>query len=580
MSLDQQYHSRADLPDASPPSASMSDSLQSSFEFMKTVETLRERSFHESSLNTQGADGQRINDASLGRQHSEVYYRALVELAVDGMMVGNRDGVVVDANEALCAIFGLERGQIVGKHVSKLPFTVESLEQKPFRFESGDRGKIVITERVLVRPDSSRVTVEMRSREMSDGVFHWFVRDITERKREEAALRESEDRYRQLFEAESDALFLIDNEAGQIIEANSAASVLYGYSREELISMRNVDLSAEPEATQRATHGAPRFRDQIISIPLRFHRKVDGTVFPVEITARSFMQAGRSVHIAAIRDITERQRAEDELLEREERLRQLAETLEVRVLNRTRELETANLALMQNVSQLRKLAMDLTQAEERERKRLALLLHDHLQPFLVAATMKISLLGQPMPADEQSQTVQTTLDLINSAMKASRSLTTDLYPPILLDAGLMPGLRWLADWIKDNYGLSVEIKGNDALEVPDTLGILVFQTIRELLYNMAKHAKSEVAVVSIAVNSDQILHIVVEDQGVGFAGQGSGFPMSSSGLGLFHVRERIGAVGGTFEVENTDGHGAKVSVCVPLMTGQLKLDLGGDGRYS
>jgi PAS domain S-box-containing protein len=130
--------------------------------------------------------------------------------------------------------------------------------------------------------------------------------DITARKRVEQALRESEQKYRLLFEMESDALFLIDNETGNILDVNAAAVSLYGYSREELLRMRNVDLSAEPTATRRATLKGPTY------IPVRYHHKKDGSIFPVEITATMLTQNGRPMHIPAIRDITERKQAEEE----------------------------------------------------------------------------------------------------------------------------------------------------------------------------------------------------------------------------------------------------------------------------
>lgn len=135
-----------------------------------------------------------------------------------------------------------------------------------------------------------------------------------------ASLRESEERYRQLFEAESDAIFLIDNASGQILEANSAAAALYGYSRAELLTKHNTDLSAEPEDTRRVTQTTPIITTQVIVIPLRFHRKCDGTVFPVEITGRFFNWKGRPVHIAAIRDITARQQTEMALRQKTEEL--------------------------------------------------------------------------------------------------------------------------------------------------------------------------------------------------------------------------------------------------------------------
>lgn len=140
-----------------------------------------------------------------------------------------------------------------------------------------------------------------------------------ERRRTEEVLRQDEDKYRQLFELESDALFLINNANGRILEANRSAAAIYGYSREELLKLRNVDLSAEPKSTSQAT------RDQLPIVPVRYHKKKDGTVFPVEITASHFEWRGREVHIAAIREIGWRLQIEEELRESEQRYRTLFE---------------------------------------------------------------------------------------------------------------------------------------------------------------------------------------------------------------------------------------------------------------
>lgn len=136
--------------------------------------------------------------------------------------------------------------------------------------------------------------------------------EIVLRKRIEGALRESEKNYRVLFELEADAIFIIQNQDGAILEVNDLACNMYGYSREELLRLKNTDMSAEPEETKAATQRTVPI-DQVVKIPLRFHRKKDGTVFPVEITARFIHWKGRSVHIAAIRDITDRRKAEQEL---------------------------------------------------------------------------------------------------------------------------------------------------------------------------------------------------------------------------------------------------------------------------
>ena len=138
------------------------------------------------------------------------------------------------------------------------------------------------------------------------------VRDITERKRAEEALRESEQRYRQLFETESDAIFVVDCESGRFLDANQAALKMYGYSREEFLRLRDVDVSTEPDQTRQAI-----VKHQT-AIPLRRHRRKDGTVFLVEISGGYFESQGRKMHVAAIRDITLRQRAEQQLRDSEQ----------------------------------------------------------------------------------------------------------------------------------------------------------------------------------------------------------------------------------------------------------------------
>ncbi|MBN2369476.1 MAG: PAS domain S-box protein [Vicinamibacteria bacterium] len=147
-----------------------------------------------------------------------------------------------------------------------------------------------------------------------------YITDVTPRKIMEEKLRASEEKYRHLFEMMSDALFLVDNQSGRILAANAAAAAMYGFTREELITMRNVDLSGEPEATRRVTI------EEFDRVPIRRHRKRDGTSFAVEIFARNFNLCDQRVHIAAIRDISARLKAEEKLRESEERYRAMVET--------------------------------------------------------------------------------------------------------------------------------------------------------------------------------------------------------------------------------------------------------------
>ncbi|MBF0475007.1 MAG: PAS domain S-box protein [Deltaproteobacteria bacterium] len=135
--------------------------------------------------------------------------------------------------------------------------------------------------------------------------------DITERKKAEEALRQreeelrfSEEKYRTLFDAESDSIFLTEQGTGQIIDANRTISQMYGYSPEELIGRPNTVISAQPDKTVEYN------QNPVNHVPLRYHLKKDGVVFPVEITANTLTLGGRKVVIAAVRDITDRLRAE------------------------------------------------------------------------------------------------------------------------------------------------------------------------------------------------------------------------------------------------------------------------------
>jgi PAS domain S-box-containing protein len=146
------------------------------------------------------------------------------------------------------------------------------------------------------------------------------LRKILEARRAEQALRESEERYRLLFELESDAVFLLDAASLRFLAANQAACRLYGYSREEFLALRVPDISAEPEMTMQA------IGQEVEVVPLRWHRRKDGTTFPVEITGRYFDLRDQRLHIAAVRDITERKRAEQALRESEQRYRTIVQT--------------------------------------------------------------------------------------------------------------------------------------------------------------------------------------------------------------------------------------------------------------
>jgi PAS domain S-box-containing protein len=169
-------------------------------------------------------------------------------------------------------------------------------------------------------------------------------RQIQERKRAEETLQESEENYRNLFQTITDAILLFDAQTRQFIDANAAAVSLYGYSRKEFLRLTHEHITSEPENSD--TTIRQTLEGKLARIPVRYHRKKDGTIFPVEISANTFTLKNRKVLCGVIRDITERKRAEEELLEREQILKATLAASPVGIgLIRNRIIDQANKAM-------------------------------------------------------------------------------------------------------------------------------------------------------------------------------------------------------------------------------------------
>lgn len=253
------------------------------------------------------------------RRESELQYRNLFENSIVGTSQSLPSGRLLRVNRAYALMYGfsspeeaIARVRSVGRlyaNPSDRDTVLRILEEK---------GIMEPREMKVLRRDGSPFTVLVGVRAIKDpgGKLICYQAehvDISRQKQAEEKLRISENRYHELFDAASDAIVLIDNTTGRLIQVNRAACTMYGYKRGELLGMRNEDLSAEPAQTRRITRKTPIARDKSVLIPLRWHRKKNGEIFPVEISGRFFMSGGRPVHIAVIRDITRRKKVEESL---------------------------------------------------------------------------------------------------------------------------------------------------------------------------------------------------------------------------------------------------------------------------
>jgi PAS domain S-box-containing protein len=179
------------------------------------------------------------------------------------------------------------------------------------------------------------------------GVVAVILSDITERKQAAEALAQSEAKYKSLFSIESDCLLLMDQGTRQILEVNTAASLLYGYSSEEFLRMKGPDLSAEREKSEKAID------ERQTRVMLRFHKKKDGTRFPVDISATDFVFNGRPVILAAVRDNSERIAAEEELRKYRQHLETIVRARTKEVKAKAKEVKDLNITLKFLLKQVR-----------------------------------------------------------------------------------------------------------------------------------------------------------------------------------------------------------------------------------
>ena len=268
---------------------------------------------------------------------SEKRYRSLFETSQDAIFIlDEQTGRFIAANDAACRLYGYTEEEFL-----RMKSIDVSAQPEETRAAVRNHAKAVPL-RHHRKKDGTLIHVEIAGGYFKEGkrrLHTAFVRDITKRVRMEADLKESEQKYRSVFYLESDALFLVDKATGSILDVNEAACHLYGYTKDELLQLNVVDVSAEPKETRRSIIGSDRRVNNCL------HRKKDGSIFPVDISQSYFILGGRSVVLGATRDITERKKMEEELIRHRDSLEELvaerAEELEMK----SKSIEELNAAL-------------------------------------------------------------------------------------------------------------------------------------------------------------------------------------------------------------------------------------------
>jgi PAS domain S-box-containing protein len=259
-----------------------------------------------------------------------------------------------------------------------------------------------------------------------------------------------------------------------------------------------------------------------------------------------------------------RMQGEQALRDSEEALRQANEQLEAKVRERTAELVVLNENLMKSRDQLRSLASELILTEARERRAVAVDLHDSVAQMLAIAKLTLESMGAHLEG-KSAEEVKRVVEFIRQATLQTRSLMADLSPSLLYEAGLEQALRALSRRMGELHSLAiVVVDDGNPKPLEEKYRVLVFRAVQELLTNAVKHAKATKITVSLH-KEDDLLRIEVEDDGVGFTSSREGPVDGKEGaFGLFSVQERMQHLGGSFEVVSRPGRGVRATLVVPL----------------
>lgn len=499
-------------------------------------------------------------------RQSEQKYRRLFEESQEGIMVTAPDGTIRDVNSAICELSGYTSDELLGTNVAE--FYDRSGTQRDIIRRLQKEGALHNYELSARRKNGAKIICRVSATAWRDAAgeieaVQSFVRDITEEKRIQDALRESEKKFRVLAEKSLVGIAMLQD--GRYTYVNPALASILGYTPDELegqspeLVIHPDDWPAVQERLQK------RFEDalQEAHYQARMVTK-EGEIHYVEVRGSRIQYQGEPTILGTVMDITEQKQTQEEL-------RRLNKTLEERVEERTEELRRLNETLEERVEkrteQVRELSFRLTMAEQQERRRISHILHDDLQQRLYGIQMKMTRLRHAAQSKETGQLLETA-DMVETwigdAIETTRQLSVDLSPPVLEADGLADVLGWLQTQMKEMYGLDVELEAEHPFYLPDEdQRVLLFQVVRELLFNVVKHAGVDHAAVELADESGQVV-IRVSDAGRGFDPDALQPDEGEASFGLTAARERLELFGGYLNIESAPGEGTRAVVRAPL----------------
>ncbi|MBN2103603.1 PAS domain S-box protein [bacterium] len=490
------------------------------------------------------SERRRTEQALLAEQN---LLRKIMDTSPVGITLVNAKGKITFANQCAEKLFKLSKKELTSRTYNDKTFNIRDPEGRPFPDEKlpfcivkNTQKSVSDVRHAIIGPKGVRrllsVNAEPLINEQNrfDGMVA-VIEDITERMEADRALRESENKFRMLFENTSSMIILHDMN-GRFLDANQRALDAWGYTKREFLKMRVSDM--DPDSVRRDDpENLWKQLDQKANV--RFESEIrgkNGSHCPIEIMLSKLSLHGQKVIMAVCRDITEQKKSEKEIQEHRKTLQYLSG--------------------------------QLIKTQEEERKRLSRELHDEMGQALTAIKLNIATLQKSLAGSKSEQftrLLNETDHLTQNLMDDMHRLALELRPSILDDLGLTPALKWYTKQFAKRYDIKVSLQ-IQAMErrLPVEHETILYRIIQEALTNIAKYANASRVTIRLQ-HSDKAVYASILDNGRGFdmkAFEARG--PDQRGIGLVGMHERVAAVNGVVNIRSRLEKGTTVKIVLPL----------------
>ena len=463
-------------------------------------------------------------------KESEEKYRTLVEQASDAILIVDEKGKFITVNSSVYRM-----SKYTEEELSKMSiydfFIPEEIKHRPLDFEELIQGKSVISERSIKIKDGTVMHIEITAKLLSGNRLLAFVRDISERKKAERALAESENRLRTIVQTEPECIKLL-NINGEMEDINPAGLEMIEADTIEKVQGHSVlDVINKPykKAFKKIIKEGFNGKSGIIEYQITGYK---GSVRWLDTHAVPLKnQEGKIVSLLCVtRDMTKSKKAQEEI-------------------NKTAE-------------QLRQLTAHLQGIREEERKRIGREIHDELGQQLTAIKMDVVWIDKKIPEETTAlkNKLKNIIGLLDGSNQSIRRILSELRPVILDDHGLLEAMEWLGNQFTANTGIIVKFDCSETeIKSSEQITTCVFRVYQEAFTNITRHACAKLVATSLSIEDETIV-VTVKDDGKGFDIESV---QNKKSFGIFGMKERVLSLGGKFELISSPGKGTKIIMILP-----------------